>query len=43
MSKDRFELKSRRICLDFHTSPLIEGIGRDFDPERGSGYVFLPG
>lgn len=26
-------LTQRHIHLDFHTSPLIEGIGRDFDPD----------
>ena len=29
-----FELKNRRICLDFHTSPHIPGIGADFDPKE---------
>lgn len=29
-----FELKTRRICLDFHTSPDIEGIGKCFDREE---------
>ncbi|MEM6391700.1 MAG: beta-galactosidase trimerization domain-containing protein [Planctomycetota bacterium] len=26
-------LSQRHIHLDFHTSPLIDGIGRDFDPD----------
>ena len=29
-----FELKSRRICLDFHTSEKIPGIGSEFDPDE---------
>lgn len=27
-------LRFRHVCLDFHTSPLIADIGKDFDPER---------
>ena len=29
-----FELKNRRICLDFHTSPHIPEVGADFDPDE---------
>lgn len=28
------ELRFRQVHLDFHTSPLIEDVGADFDPER---------
>jgi hypothetical protein len=31
---DRFDLRFRQVHLDFHTSPLVTGIGADFDPER---------
>jgi hypothetical protein len=27
-------LPFRHICLDFHTSPLIEDVGKDFDPDQ---------
>jgi hypothetical protein len=27
-------LPFRHVCLDFHTSPLIPDIGKDFDSER---------
>ncbi|MEM6459526.1 MAG: alpha-amylase family protein [Planctomycetota bacterium] len=27
------KLSQRHVHLDFHTSPLIDGIGRDFDPD----------
>lgn len=28
------ELRFRQVHLDFHTSPCIEGVGQDFDPEE---------
>ncbi len=28
-----YKTRSRQIHLDFHTSPLIEGIGKDFNYE----------
>jgi hypothetical protein len=31
---DTWELRFRQIHLDFHTSPHIEGIGADFDPNE---------
>ncbi|WP_261301657.1 alpha-L-fucosidase [Paenibacillus andongensis] len=30
----KFELNFRQVHLDFHTSPLIEGVGRDFNAEE---------
>jgi hypothetical protein len=28
------ELRFRQVHLDFHTSPLIEGVGKDFNPDE---------
>jgi hypothetical protein len=33
-SSDPGELRFRQVHLDFHTSPLIPGIGADFDPDE---------
>jgi hypothetical protein len=31
---DRYDLRFRQIHLDFHTSPLVEGIGASFDADE---------
>ena len=33
------ELPFRQVHLDFHTSPLIEGVGHDFEPEAFSSQL----
>ena len=34
------QLPFRQIHLDFHTSPLIPGVGEDFDPQEFVKAIF---